>query len=263
VREIVIGVAADDVKVPQGFKASATPEGTALFMQHCAQCHGAPGVAPEPFALGMLPLAPNLVGVAVERGPEQIYWFIRNGLKMSGMPAWHLRLSDAQMWRITATVEAMPDLSPREWQALARRASASATAMPAERHANAATPDAERGRLALQLYGCRSCHAAPGFLGGSGIPVGPSLAEAGSRRYVAGVLEHDPGALVKWIMDPQRIDPLSAMPDMGVPERLARDIAAYLYEIASEPRNACAEEPFDVQSDAPLDVPRCVINRFR
>jgi cytochrome c len=47
--------------------------------------------------------------------------------------------------------------------------------------------------------------------------------------YVAGVLTHSPENLTFWIANPKRADPLTAMPDLGVNEAEARDIAAYLY----------------------------------
>jgi hypothetical protein len=37
--------------------------------------------------------------------------------------------------------------------------------------------------------------------------------------------------MVRWIMDPRQIDSLTAMPDLGVPDSLARDMAEYLYRI--------------------------------
>jgi cytochrome c len=46
---------------------------------------------------------------------------------------------------------------------------------------------------------------------------------------IAGTLPNDPGAMVGWLMHPQRIAPGSGMPEQGVTERDARDIAAYLY----------------------------------
>ena len=46
---------------------------------------------------------------------------------------------------------------------------------------------------------------------------------------MGGVLPNSAGNLVKWIMDPREVDPRTAMPDLGVTEVEARDMAAYLY----------------------------------
>jgi cytochrome c1 len=45
---------------------------------------------------------------------------------------------------------------------------------------------------------------------------------------LAGVLTNTPEHMIEWLRNPQWISPLSAMPDLGVTERDARDIAAYL-----------------------------------
>jgi len=52
-----------------------------------------------------------------------------------------------------------------------------------------------------------------------------------SRVYVAGVLNNTPDNLVRWISDPKAIDERTAMPNVGVSESEARDIAAYLYSL--------------------------------
>jgi putative membrane protein len=90
--------------------------------------------------------------------------------------------------------------------------------------------DADRGRLALRQYGCAACHTIPGVVGADGL-VGPPLAGVGGRAYIAGVLTNTPDHLIRWIVDPVGVDPLTAMPMTGVSEREARDIATFLYTV--------------------------------
>lgn len=90
--------------------------------------------------------------------------------------------------------------------------------------------DAERGRHAFVDYGCHSCHRIPGVQGADSL-VAPPLDAWGERSFVAGRLPNTPESLITWIADPQGVDPGNAMPDMGVPESVARDMAAYLYEL--------------------------------
>jgi putative membrane protein len=85
-----------------------------------------------------------------------------------------------------------------------------------------------RGAEALRLYGCASCHTIPGVPGARGT-VGPELSGLSSKPYLAGVLTNSPRNLIRWIQHPQQVDPLTAMPDLGVTESVARDIASYLY----------------------------------
>ncbi|WP_265499735.1 c-type cytochrome [Paracoccus beibuensis] len=228
-RDAVIAVDAAGIDIPDGFAPRATPRNAALFQENCARCHGAPGLPPEDFALAMLPVPTSPVDMAMHRSPAEIYRFVSEGLKMSGMPAWQQRMSEAQMWDVTALVEALPDLSPVEYQALLREAGDSAAPEFPKTSDGFLNPD--RGRRLMQQYACRSCHIIPGLVGRD-VRVGPRLDRAGSRRYVAGVLPNTPENMVRWIMNPQEVDPLSAMPDLDVPADVAADMAAYLYQLS-------------------------------
>jgi len=102
---------------------------------------------------------------------------------------------------------------------------------PAMRDAAALTGgDPQAGREKIRTYGCNTCHTVPGVPGAHG-RVGPPLTGIGERMYVAGVLTNTPENMVKWIVDPTGVDSATAMPNTGVTERDARDIAAYLYSL--------------------------------
>jgi putative membrane protein len=90
--------------------------------------------------------------------------------------------------------------------------------------------DVERGRAAISRYGCGSCHDIPGVTGAAGL-VGPPLGDIARRVYIGGVLTNEPDNMIRWIENPPAIDPKTAMPNMGVTTRDARDIAAYLYTL--------------------------------
>jgi cytochrome c2 len=89
---------------------------------------------------------------------------------------------------------------------------------------------AEKPRHAASLiryYGCGSCHVVPGIAEATGV-VGPPLTQIGRRVYIAGLLRNTPDNMVAWLRNPQRIVPGNVMPDMGLSEADAREIAAYL-----------------------------------
>jgi cytochrome c len=88
--------------------------------------------------------------------------------------------------------------------------------------------DPGRGRVLMVRYGCSACHRTPGIRP-AGDGVGPPLGGLSQRVYVGGALVNTPANLVAWIVDPQAIDPLTAMPRTGISEPEARDVAAYLY----------------------------------
>ncbi len=85
----------------------------------------------------------------------------------------------------------------------------------------------DRGKKLIRNYGCGSCHTIPGVPGATA-SVGPSLEGIASRSYVAGRLTNTPANLMRWIRTPHAVDPLTAMPDLGLSEPDARDVTAYL-----------------------------------
>ena len=90
--------------------------------------------------------------------------------------------------------------------------------------------DVKIGEHLIYSYGCGACHVIPGVAEANG-RLGPTLRGFGSRYYVAGLLVNTPQNLFRWVSKPQEVDPATAMPDLGVTEQQARDIAAYLYTL--------------------------------
>ena len=88
----------------------------------------------------------------------------------------------------------------------------------------------ERGQTLLFAYGCGACHDIPEVAGNPG-NIGPPLTNWKHRKYIAGQLPNRPDMLMHWIMHPQDVEPGTAMPDLGVTEREAVDMAAYLYSL--------------------------------
>jgi cytochrome c len=74
--------------------------------------------------------------------------------------------------------------------------------------------DPERGAELIASFGCGSCHIIPGIEAADGV-VGPPLTDVGRRRFI----------------DPQAIEPGTAMPNLGLSEEQARHVAAYLFTL--------------------------------
>lgn len=86
------------------------------------------------------------------------------------------------------------------------------------------------GKTSIQRYGCGGCHAIPQIAGADG-QAGPSLDKIATQAELAGRLANTPGNMMLWIQHPQHVSPGNAMPETGVSDRDARDIAAYLYTL--------------------------------
>ena len=90
--------------------------------------------------------------------------------------------------------------------------------------------DPDRGAIAIRNFGCTSCHKIPGIRGADGL-VGPPLDSIASRAYIAGRRANTPEEMMDFLAHPHDTDRQTAMPEMGIPERDVRDIAAYLYTL--------------------------------
>ncbi len=85
----------------------------------CTDCHGEPGVESAKFSEGMNP-PPDLRKVVTERTPEQLFWVIRNGIKMSAMPSFSVDkppVSDRNIWAIVAYLKRLSTVSDANFKA--------------------------------------------------------------------------------------------------------------------------------------------------
>ena len=230
-----VALRAAGVEAPASFPASAVGRGLRTYDANCAQCHGAPGRARGPAGMGMTPVPANLVQTARAWQPAELFWVIKHGIKMTGMPAWKHRLSDAEIWEVVAFLRELPRLAPQQYRAMAAAVARDATPMArtAEAQRAAGRGDPARGREAIRQYACHTCHTIPGITGARA-NVGPPLDGIAERAYLAGVLINTPENLQRWLRDPHRFASDSAMPDLGVSEADARDIAAYLYALSAD-----------------------------
>lgn len=214
---------ARDVQVPPLEGAARLARGAAVYRDKCVQCHGGPGTTQADFAKSMQPVPGPLVDANQRWKPRELYWITKNGIKTSGMPAWGYHLADDDIWSVVAFMRALPTLSARGFQAMLQ---------PLPRVAPREGPitgpaDAARGRIALTQYACNACHSIPGVTG-SDTFVGRTLEGMGKRKFIAGHLPNTQENLMRWIMDPQSVDPETAMPKQGVTPQDALDISAYL-----------------------------------
>ena len=213
----------NEIEVPPLGSNPQLQLGNSLYRAHCEHCHGGPGVAPAPFALGMTPAPVPLTHTARAWRPQDVFWVVKEGIKMTGMPAWKYRMSDEEIWAVVAFLPAMALMTPMEYKQPRE------TSFPGSKPEASSDkpPDVGRGRKAIEQYACVTCHAIPGVVGPN-FPVGPPLEGVGSRVMLGGVLPNSPENLARWIRTPQAFAPRSAMPNLGVSEQDARDIAAFL-----------------------------------
>jgi mono/diheme cytochrome c family protein len=106
------------IAVPPGLDDSAKiPIGTEHFAAHCAVCHGAPGVPKGDIAHGLYPQPPNLAEAAKRYSPGELFWIVKHGIKMSGMPAWADH-SDEELWATVAFLRKLPGMTEEDYAKL-------------------------------------------------------------------------------------------------------------------------------------------------
>jgi cytochrome c2 len=110
------------------------------------------------------------------------------------------------------------------------------TATDSDRSVRVAGGSAERGRAIIVQSGCGTCHTIPGIPAADG-KVGPPLTDFAERAFVAGRLPNTTQNLIRWLREPQRVEPGTAMPDLGLSRQAATDAAAYLYTLGSRGRS--------------------------
>ncbi len=233
--------------------------GAACFRDRCVACHGAPGVAPEPFALGLQPVPTSLIEATRHWRPQDLYWITRNGIKMSGMPAWEYRLEERELWAVVAFLDALPLMTPDQYRAMVgtspgvtARARTNTTTTPITAPATTAIATApvsprarcdgqvdapaplvpalssvELAQRAFRQHGCTACHAIPGVVGPD-TSNGPRLSGLAGRDRIGGAAPATEDGLAAWIRDPQALDAHTAMPTLGLSETQSRLMARYL-----------------------------------
>jgi len=89
----------------------------AFATRGCVDCHGAPGVPWEKFSEGLNPDPPDLNEVGPQREPGQLFWVIKNGIKMTAMPSFgKIGVEDKEIWSIVAFVKKLPNVSEVEFK---------------------------------------------------------------------------------------------------------------------------------------------------
>jgi mono/diheme cytochrome c family protein len=91
--------------------------GIAHFNEHCVVCHGAPGVERGDIANGLYPRPPNLADAARHYTPRELFWIVKHGIKMSGMPAWGDH-GDDELWATVAFLQQLVEMSPQDYAKL-------------------------------------------------------------------------------------------------------------------------------------------------
>lgn len=121
VRNHSIDRRAAGIQVPPLTDPGLVQEGFEHYHEMCVDCHLAPGVESSEIRRGLNPQPPVLAEIVPHSSPARLFWVIKNGVKMSGMPAWGTSHSDQMIWAMVAFLEKMPNMTPAEYQAMEKQ----------------------------------------------------------------------------------------------------------------------------------------------
>ncbi|HEX6201566.1 MAG TPA: c-type cytochrome [Thermoanaerobaculia bacterium] len=108
------------IEAPPLDDAALVLRGAGHYDIGCRPCHGAPGEPPPVLLAEMLPTPPPLDERLLRWSPEELFWIVGNGFKMTGMPGWPSQQRDDEVWAMVAFLVALPELEPEEYRRLAR-----------------------------------------------------------------------------------------------------------------------------------------------
>ena len=105
------------VTAPKDYTEAQAKSGFQEYGAMCAGCHGAPGRMRSAAGKGMRPGAPDLAQAGQSWDNASLFWIVRNGVNMTGMPAFGPTHDDDTIWNIVAFVRKLPGMSAEEYRA--------------------------------------------------------------------------------------------------------------------------------------------------
>jgi mono/diheme cytochrome c family protein len=93
-------------------------KGFGEYNEMCVICHAAPGKERSFISKGMRPQPPLLAEAAKTWTNSQLFWIVRNGVRMTGMPSFGVTHSDERIWNIVGFLRRLPQTSPEEFRAM-------------------------------------------------------------------------------------------------------------------------------------------------
>jgi len=117
VRERSIQVRSGNIAIPDIMQSEYLARGAENYAAMCVQCHLAPGHPPTELHRGLYPQPPVFHEPGHDANNQAAkFWVIKNGVKLTAMPAWGLGHSDKEIWGLVAFISQLPDMSAEEYR---------------------------------------------------------------------------------------------------------------------------------------------------
>ncbi len=145
VRDRSIGSHSQEIKPPSLTDAALVQAGFDEYHAMCFTCHGAPGHDLSEIGKGLNPSPPKLDAEEIQNqySDAELYWIVKNGIRMTGMPAFGPTHEEKELWSIVAFVRHLRGMKAQEYNALVETAGSHEGAEHGHTHAHEHGPAAE------------------------------------------------------------------------------------------------------------------------
>lgn len=103
-----------DIESPYLGDPESLLAGAKIYKQNCAVCHGVPSSSATNIAKGMFPKPPQFFNdneSVTDDEIGKIYWYAKNGIRLTGMPGFIDTLSERELWQVSLFLKYMDKLS--------------------------------------------------------------------------------------------------------------------------------------------------------
>lgn len=120
-----VAMRSSGILAPKQFTDEQVRDGFEEFNTMCVGCHGAPGKMRNAAGKGLNPRAPDLSQAARNWDKGSLFWIVKNGVRMTGMPAFGVTHGDQTLWNIVAFVSRLPEMTSTQYRELEEQAARS------------------------------------------------------------------------------------------------------------------------------------------
>src|SRR3954447_16034346 len=103
------------VEAPAVASEENVRKGFRFYSEACVYCHGAPGKDPTDIGKGLNPEPPYLPDVVAGWSGGELFWIVKNGIRMTGMPAFGSTHKDEEIWKVVAFVQRLPAVTEEDY----------------------------------------------------------------------------------------------------------------------------------------------------
>jgi thiosulfate dehydrogenase len=97
-------------------------DGSRLYRDKCADCHGRPDNPMSDYGESFYPPAPQFTNTHPRLPENQNFYIIKYGIRRTAMPAWGNIMADSEIWQVVTFLSHLDNLPPTVQQELHRPA---------------------------------------------------------------------------------------------------------------------------------------------